>query len=154
MSEWHRVLRDRVSALNIRPEREAEIIEELAEHLDDQLRESIAAGQTPDLARAAALAELDAPGELARRLAAIESRPPLVLPPPGAPSRGRWFQARWHDARRSMRALRRSPTFASTVVLTLALTIGPTTAILSIGNWLLWRPTPGGAHPPRLRGPP
>ena len=143
MSEWRRALTDRLAGLTLRPEREAEIIEELAEHLDDQVRERIDGGATLEAARAEALVELDAPGELARRLAAIEQRPPLVLPAPGAPSRGRWFQARWYDVRYAVRSLCRAPIFTATVLLTFALTIGPTTAILTVGNWLLWRPTPG-----------
>jgi predicted permease len=143
MSEWRRALTDRLAGLTLRPEREAEIIDELVQHLDDQVRERIDGGATLDAARAEALAELDAPGELARRLAAIEQRPPLALPAPGAPSRGRWFQARWQDVRHSLRSLSRAPIFTTTVVLTFALTIGPTTAILTVGNWLLWRPTPG-----------
>ena len=64
MSEWRRALTDRLAGLTLRPEREAEIIEELAEHLDDQVRERIDGGATLEAARAEALAELDAPGEL------------------------------------------------------------------------------------------
>ena len=150
MSEWHRALGERLAGLNLRPEREAEIIDELSQHLDDQVRELVAGGAEPDAARAAALAELDAPGALARRLLDIERRPPLTLPPPGAPARGRFLQARWQDVRHSIRSLRRSPIFAVTVLATFALTIGPTTAILSFGNWLLWRPTPGVHQPDRL----
>ena len=45
--------------------------------------------------------------------------------------------------RHALRSLSRAPIFTTTVLLTFALTIGPTTAILSVGNWLLWRPTPG-----------
>ena len=143
MSEWRRALTDRLAGLTLRPEREAEIIDELAQHLDDQVRERMDGGATLEIARTEALAELDAPGELARRLAAIEQRQPLVLPPPGAPARGRWFQARWYDVKHSARSLSRAPIFTTTVLLTFALTIGPTTAILTVGNWLLWRPTPG-----------
>ena len=143
MIEWRRALTDRLSGLTLRPEREAEIIDELAQHLEDQVRERMDGGATLEAARTEALAELDAPGELARRLAAIEQRQPLVLPAPGAPSRGRWFQARWYDVRHSLRSLRRAPIFTTTVLLTFALTIGPTTAILTVGNWLLWRPIPG-----------
>ena len=49
----------------------------------------------------------------------------------------------WQDVRYSVRTLYNSPAFAVTVVLAVALSIGPVTAILSVGNWLLWRPHPG-----------
>ncbi len=54
-------------------------------------------------------------------------------------------QPLWQDIRHSGRALCRSPAFSLIVLLTVALSIGPVTAILSIGNWLLWRPHPGVA---------
>ena len=149
MSVWRPELIERLASLGLKPEREAEIVEELAQHLDDRVDELIALGAEPTAAREAALRDLDAPGELARRLAEFVPRP-LNLPPPGAPSRGRWLEARWQDARHAIRSLGRSPAFALAVIVTLGLTVGPTTAMLSIGNWLLWRPTPGVAEPNRL----
>ena len=150
MSEWRHELVGRIAVLNLRPEREAEIVEELSQHLDDEVRTLIAAGATEEAARAAALAELDAPGELTRRLGEILGRQPLRLPPPGTPARGQWLRARWQDIRYSLRSLRHSPGFAAAVIVTLGLTIGPTTALLSIGNWLVWRPVPGVVQPDRL----
>jgi predicted permease len=149
MSSWRGELVERLASLGLRPEREAEIVEELSQHLDDRVRDLVAHGAEPATARAAALADLDVPGELARRLGEIVPRP-LNLPPPGAPSRGRWLQARWQDIRHSARSLRRSPAFTASAIVTLGLTVGPTTAMLSIGNWLLWRPTPGVVEPDRL----
>jgi putative ABC transport system permease protein len=150
MADWHRELTNRLAALRLRPEREAEIVEELSQHLAEHVQYLVAGGADPAAARAAALTDLDQPGELARRLADIEARSPLRLPPPGAPARGRWLHAGLQDVRHALRALRRTPGFTVTVIVTLALTIGPTTAILSIGNWLLWRPTPGVADADRL----
>jgi predicted permease len=149
MSLWRRELLERLSSLGLKPDHEAEIVEELAQHLEDRVRDLVASGCEPATARTAALEDLDAPGELARRLADIVPRP-LTLPPPGAPARGRWLQARSQDVRHSLRSLRRSPAFTATVIATLGLTIGPTTALLSIGNWLIWRPTPGVVEPNRL----
>jgi putative ABC transport system permease protein len=47
-------------------------------------------------------------------------------------------------------SLRRAPVFALTVVAAMALTIGPTTAILSVGSHLLWRAPEGVSEPDRL----
>jgi predicted permease len=150
MDLWRDELRTRLEPLRLRPEREAEIADELSQHLDDRVSELIAGGTPAEAARELVLVELDAPGELTRRLAAIEARSPYQLPPPGAPGRARWLTTLWQDARYALRALRRTPGFALTVVAVLALTIGPTTAILSIGNWLFWRSPPGVVEPGRL----
>jgi predicted permease len=150
MSGWRGELTTRLAALKLRPEREAEIVEELAQHLDDHVRELIAGGADPETARTIALAELDQPGELARRLATVEARSPYALPPPGAPSRARGLSALRHDVSHAMASLRRTPAFTLTVIATMALTIGPTTAMLSVANWLLWRPAPGVVQADRL----
>jgi len=148
--DWVQELSSRLAPLRLRPEREAEIIEELSQHLDDQMLELIDNGVDRDAAYRQALADLDEPGVLAERLAGIERPLPPDLPPPGASARGRWVAAWWLDLRQSIRALRRTPTFTATVVVTMALTIGPTTALLSIGNWLVWRPVPAVSDAGRL----
>lgn len=150
MSEWQQEIRQRVARLALRPEREAEIVDELSQHLDDQVRERVSGGLSIDDARREALAELDVPGALADGLAETESRAALTLPPPGAPARGRWLRQLWQDVRLAVRALTRRPWFSVSVLVTLALTIGPTTAIVSVGNWLLWTPSPAVSEPGRL----
>lgn len=150
MNRWRDELLARLAPLRLRPEREAEIIEELSQDLDDRVRALAASGVAPADAEGLALAELDEPGELARQLGTVEGASPRPLPAPGQPSRGRWLAALWQDVHYACRTLARTPAFALTVVATLALTIGPTTAILSVGNWLIWRPPPGVAAPDRL----
>lgn len=150
MTEWHHEIRQRLERLALRPERESEIVDELAQHLDEFVRECEAVGMTREQARRRALDDLDVPGELARRLAATEVSQPLRLPAPGAPARGRWLSQLWQDVRLTMRSLRRRPWFSISVLATIALTIGPATAIVSVGNWLLWTPSRAVAEPDRL----
>ena len=54
------------------------------------------------------------------------------------------------DLRYGLRILLKSPSFATTAILTMALGIGGTTAVFSIVNAILLRPLPGIATPDRL----
>jgi putative ABC transport system permease protein len=146
MREWRDELRARLAPLRLWPEREAAIVEEVAQHLDDRYRTWRAAGHDHQAAVAAAWRELEEGQMLEREIARIERSQPLELPPPGAPARGRWLTAFWRDLRTAARALRQQPVFTFTVIAALALSIGPTTAVVSFGNWLFWRPLPGVAR--------
>ncbi|MEX2270126.1 MAG: ADOP family duplicated permease [Vicinamibacterales bacterium] len=148
--DWRDEIRRRLEPLDLTATREAEIVEEVAQHLEDRYQELRASGRDDETAAADAWRELDETDVLRREVARVERPAPLDLPPPGAPARGRWLGALWQDARYAVRALGRSPGFSLTVLLAVALSIGPTTAILSIGNLLLWRPPPGIAEPDRL----
>src|ERR1043166_5304570 len=48
----------------------------------------------------------------------------------------------WQDIRYGGRVLRQSPGFAVTAVLTIGLGIGVTSAIFSMSDAMLWKPTP------------
>ena len=59
------------------------------------------------------------------------------------------LESLWRDVRQSLRSLRKSPSFAAAVVLTLGVGIGANTAIFSICNAVLLKPLPYAA-PDRL----
>ena len=150
LARWRDGIRRRLEDLRLPPIREAEIVEEIAQHLDDRYRELRETGHAHDAAAAMAWRELEAADVLGREIARVEARAPLDLPPPGAPVRGPWINAFWQDARYAARTLSKAPGFTFTVLFAVALSIGPATAILSIGNWLLWRPHPGVTDSSRL----
>src|SRR5215213_10721252 len=56
-SQWVRLVRARLAPLGLDGPREAEIVEELAEHLGEAFEESLALGRTAEEARADALAQ-------------------------------------------------------------------------------------------------
>ena len=88
MPDWTDELRQRLATLRLSPTRETEIVEELAQHLDQRYEELRAAGRTDADARRAAALELDDSEALARHMRQL--RQTQVSPPmtPGLPSRG------------------------------------------------------------------
>ncbi len=143
MPDWRSDIRARLASLNLPPERETEIVEEVAQHLEDRFREFLSAGRTASEAEAAAWRELEAQDTLRREVSAVERSSPPELPPPEARSPAWWLESLIQDVRYALRTSRKNPGFAIAVLVTLALSIGSTTAVISIGNWLLWRPIPG-----------
>ncbi len=140
MPDWKQHIHPHLTALHLAPTRESEIIEELAQHLDDRWRESIDAGASEEEAMHNALALLRdrALTHNLRRLQQSRQRPPVT---PGV-STGRWFESLLRDLRFGMRQLRCNPGFATTAILSLALGIGASTAIFSAVDVILFRPLP------------
>ncbi|HEX6323070.1 MAG TPA: ABC transporter permease [Vicinamibacterales bacterium] len=150
MPDWRDEIRRRLEPLGLPPTREAEIAEELAQHLEDRYQDLLAQGRPEDEAAAGAWREIEASDFFRREVARLERPAPLDLPPPGAPGSWNPLASLWHDLRHAVRTLRRAPAFSLTVLAAFALTIGPTTAIVSVGNWLMWRPHPGVSQPRQL----
>lgn len=141
MSDWEREIRARLAGAEIDPSREAEIVEELAQHLEDQFADHVGRGMSPADARAALLAALDDsasgfPSDLGS---------PRRLPRPDAQPLGghatvRGFLANtWSDARYGWRSLLRTPTFTAVIVLSLAIVIGANTTVFGLLHSLLFR---------------
>lgn len=74
MPDWRAEVRQRLSGLQLEPVRAAEIVEELAQHLEDRHLELRSRGAGLDDARREVLAELSEGELLSQALAGIERR--------------------------------------------------------------------------------
>ncbi|MGE0551850.1 MAG: ADOP family duplicated permease [Gemmatimonadales bacterium] len=107
---------------------ERELDEEVAFHVEMETRKYLAQGFSPEAARAQALAAF---GPVTRQKQTIRDGWGIGL-----------VRDALHDTRLALRQLRFSPGFTATVLVTLALGIGATTAIASIARQVLLRSAP------------
>ena len=111
MPDWKDEIQQRLGSLNIEPTREAAIIEELSQHLDDCYAELLAEGKNADEAVRLAWAELSDSDLLARELMRVEqqlTREPVVI---GTTRRNSMIADLWQDLRYGARMLIKKPGF-------------------------------------------
>jgi hypothetical protein len=109
--DWAPEIRARLASLHLSPSREAEIVDELVQHLDDRCRELVAGGTQAGDAVRIARKEFSGP-RLTTLLASLRQTHWRGTPPPG-PSRALSPDGLLIDLRHAIRALRATPSFTT-----------------------------------------
>jgi putative ABC transport system permease protein len=128
MPDWKAYVREHLPALVLRPEREREIVEELAQQLEQKYADAISGGASEAEAVSAAEAQIRDWQALARDIEKSERRRKR----PGA-------SGLVGDVRHAFRVMRKSPIFTLVAISTLAIAIGGCTAIFSLLNAVVLR---------------
>jgi putative ABC transport system permease protein len=130
MPDWPQEIRAALAGLNLDPAREAQVVEELSQHLSDRYEEMLLAGSSPEFAQQTLRGELT-DGSLVSGLRATlpKAPPPLST---GKDGNERWSASLGRDLRHAARLLRLNSGFATVAIVSLALGIGANTTIFQI----------------------
>jgi predicted permease len=140
MHDWKELIRERLQPLRLNASAEADLTEELAQHLEDQYREALSGGADEDEAYSKAIAELkDVEALRVQERRHVQRRDAV---PVGDSRRGNPIADLGRDLRYAVRTMRRSPLFVIVVVLTLGLGIGANTTVFTVINTFLLNPLP------------
>ncbi len=135
-------VRKRLARLSLEPTREAAIVEEMAQHLEQRFEELLAQGATASTAREAVLNELRSGARFEKELLQLEKQVSIEPAIPAGPGLGSRLSYLRKDLRHAFRTLRLNPGFAAIAILSLALGIGANTAIFQLLDAVTLRSLP------------
>jgi predicted permease len=143
MRDWRQDVRERLAVLRLEPHQEGDVVEELAQELEERHRRAVSEGHTAEEADALVAGELAAESFSADIQAALGTPPARpasdvgLTPRSGGPLGG--FR---EDLRYAARLLVKSPVFTLAAVASLGLGVGANTTIFSLVSEVLLNPLP------------
>jgi putative ABC transport system permease protein len=141
MPDWKSEIESRLASLRLAAGREAEIVEELALHLEQRYAELREQGVDEAAALALVREELLADESIAERMRPLRQANASPVVAAGAPRQGLLADF-WQDLRLAARMLRKQSALTLMVVLTLAIGVGANGALFALVDRVLLRDLP------------